>query len=569
MPATLKIVSAQLGFKNNDFAGNLARIKKAWEDARDKGADLVVTPELSISNYPLQDSATHPDLLQCALSALEELRKMTSSGGPGLIVGLPQKLDGGNVYNTAVLLENGRNLGLVRKMHLPNYGVFDEKRVYTAGESTGPLTFRGVKLGLLICEDVWFSNVAGELDAEEAQVIIAINASPAEEGKPALRLKDVVRRRAAETGLPLLYVNIVGGEDEVVFDGGSMAVNADGALMYSGAAFAEAEDMLTLNIPDTGVATFAPGPVEPELPRLEYIWRALVMGTRDYLRKAGFDKALLGSSGGIDSAVVAAIATDALGPANVTQFRLPSRFTENLSNSAADELARNLGNDIREIAIEPAFTALQAMLKPEFDRAAAAGRQGSVALAHENLQARIRGTTLMAISNATGAMLLSTGNKSEVAVGYATLYGDMNGGYNPLKDVYKMDVYALAQWRNTNHARGLLGPKGVVIPQAIIDRAPSAELSAGQKDSDSLPPYPVLDEILRAYTKDVGLDEIVRKTGQDRALVERVITMVDGSEFKRKQSAPGPKITPDPFGSGRRWAVLQTPLPRAMRGMNL
>ena len=569
MSATLRIAAAQINTRVNDIRHNVDAIKAAWAKAKAEGAELLVTPELSITGYPLEDAVEHPDILEAARKALEELRQLTAQGEPALVVGLPQKLDGGKIYNTAVLLHQGQVQGMVRKAHLPNYDVFDERRNFAAGEAPGPLTFKGHKLGILICEDIWFPDVARKLHEDGAEVLIAVNASPAEAGKPDKRLTQVIRKRTAETGLPVLYVNQVGGQDEIVFDGYSMAVNGDGALMYCAKGFAEALDMMTLNVDAQNGASFAPA-VQTAAPTdaMEYLWQTLVTGTRDYFAKKNFKSAILGMSGGIDSAVVAAIAADALGPQNVRLYRLPSRYTENISNSAADDAAVMLGSAIDEIAIEPAFTALGAMLKPRFDVARGDGRDKAVDLALENLQARIRGTVLMSLSNAGEGLLLTTGNKSEVSVGYCTLYGDMNGGFNPLKDVYKMKVYALAEWRNNHIPGGLKGRQGRVIPQVIIDRAPSAELAPNQKDQDSLPPYPVLDAILEKYIEEQkAIATIVTETGQSEDLVKDVISKVDNAEFKRRQSAPGVKTTSRSFGKGRRYPIAQPSLPWTIKGM--
>lgn len=569
MSGSLKIAAAQINTRVNDIRANVEAIKAAWAKARAEGAELLVTPELSITGYPLEDSVEQPDILEAARKGLDELRALTAQGEPALVVGLPQKMDGGKIYNTAVLLHQGQVQGMVRKMNLPNYDVFDERRNYAAGEFTAPLVFKGHKLGIMICEDTWFTNVARSLDDQGAEVLISINASPAEIGKPEKRLTQVLQKRVDETNLPILYVNQVGGQDEVVFDGYSMAVNADGKLQYRAKGFTETLDIVTLKTPDKGRASFVKAAIEP-LPqdRLEYIYRTLVNGTRDYFAKKGFRKAILGMSGGIDSAVVAAIAVDALGPENVRLYRLPSRYTEDISNTAADDAAKMLGAAIDGIAIEPAFIALQDMLKDRFAEAAKNGQGKAVALALENMQARIRGTVLMSLSNAGEGLLLTTGNKSEVSVGYCTLYGDMNGGFNPLKDVYKMQVYALADWRNKHLPPDMKGPRGMVVPQVIIDRAPSAELAAGQKDQDSLPPYPVLDAILERYIEEQkSMIAIVHETGQPAALVQDVITKVDNAEFKRRQSAPGVKISARSYGKGRRYPIAQPPLPAVVRGM--
>jgi len=568
--AQLRISVAQINTSVNNIRRNVDAIACSWKTAREQGADLVVTPELSITGYPLEDSVENPDLLAAAQQGLQELIGLSAKGGPGMLVGLPQKIDG-KIYNTAALVHEGKILGMVSKTHLPNYDVFDEKRNFTGGTFSGPLTFKGRKLGVLICEDVWFPDVAQKLKDAGAKVLIAMNASPFETGKLDRRLNDVIHKRVEETGLPILYVNQVGGQDQVVFDGYSTALNADGDIAYLGKGFEEAQDILTLNFTKGKPAFFTDRclAMQPE-DRLESVWKALVTGTRDYLHKTGFQKALLGMSGGIDSAVVAAIAVDALGPENVTLYRLPSQYTEDISNNEATNAAKLLGARIEGIPIAPVFQTFQDGLRSHFDEALQQGKTRNVDTALENLQARIRGTILMGLSNASGAMLLSTGNKSEVSVGYCTLYGDMNGGFNPLKDVYKTMVFKLADWRNKNYPRGMLGPQGLVVPQAIIDRPPSAELAPGQRDDATLPPYDILDPILEGYIEgQKSIVDIAAGTGQPQDLVERMVRLVDINEFKRRQSAPGIKITSKSLGTGRRYPIAQPPLPTVLTGMGM
>jgi NAD+ synthase len=567
----LKIVSSQLNTAVNDIRGNVDLIKGAYEDARNKGADLLVTPELSISGYPLADSVSQPDLLRASLLALNELKALSKKDGPALLVGLPYLQEDGSIYNMAVLLHEGMIKGSVSKQHLPNYDVFDEKRNFAPGPKTVPMEFKGFKLGVLICEDLWYQDVSKELKDKGADVLVSLNSSPFEAGKLDKRLNEVIYNRVKETGLPFLYVNQVGGQDEIVFDGYSTAINSDGSLAYLAKGFTEVNDMLTLKANENSPAKFNKSSIaKAPSDNLETIWKALVTGTKDYFKKTGHKQAVIGMSGGIDSAVVAAIAVDALGPDNVKLYRLPSQFTSGMSNDDADIAAKMLGTSIKEIAIQPMFKSFQQSLKSHFDDARADSRDHQVDTALENLQARIRGTILMSLSNAGEGLLLTTGNKSEVSVGYCTLYGDTNGGFNPLKDVYKMMAYDLAKWRNKNYPDGVLGPNGKVMPDNIITRPPSAELAEDQVDTNSLPPYEVLDEILKGYIENQqSPHEIAHNTAQPLDLVKDIVKKVDNAEFKRQQAAPGIKISSKSFGKGRRYPIAQPPLSSVMNSMKI
>lgn len=565
----LRIASAQLNTKVGDVASNVRKIVQAWDNAEQRGCDLVVTPELSISGYPLEDLIENPDLLDSCHKAIEILIEESKKRTSAIIVGAPYKgarlEDGRNVYNTALLIDAGEIKHFIQKQHLPTYDVFDEKRNNAEGPKTDPVEFRGVKLGMMICEDTWFPDVAKDLTQKGAQMIVSINSSPFVQGKQQKRLDTVLRARASETSLPVLYVCQVGGQDEVVFDGASMAVNADGALMYAGPAFEESLDVLEIEAHKNLPAKILSGaPIHQPLEDMESVWKALVTGTRDYLHKNfGLNKeVVLGMSGGIDSALVAAIAADAIGAEKVHLVSMPYRFTSEGTRNDARKAAEMLGAPFEELPIVESVEATQRTLAAHFN-------PQSNEVANENLQARTRGTILMHISNEHHWLVLSTGNKSEVSVGYCTLYGDMNGGFNPLKDVRKTLAFKLAEWRNHNWPDGLNGPKGPVMPETIITRPPSAELAENQVDSNSLPEYDVLDKILEAYVEqDMSLSKIAENTGFESDLIESVVQKVDIAEFKRRQACPGVKITPRSFGKGRRVPISRPTTPAMVSGIN-
>lgn len=569
---TLKLTSAQLDTRVGDIAGNVALIEEAWDKAEKEGSDLVITPELSITGYPLEDLVENPDLITSANAGLERLLEKSKTMKSGILAGLPEKgatdERGRNIYNAAVLIENGEIKQTIRKQHLPNYDVFDEERNFAQGAPHTPVKFRGAKLGILICEDTWFPDVSKHLAEEGAQVLISMNSSPFHQTKFEMRLEDVVKERVVETGLPMLYVNQVGGQDEVVFDGASFALNASLQQPYQAKMFDTGLDHLELDVPAEGHAQFRKA-VRHDVPDcMERTWRALVCGTKAYIQKIGMKKVVLGMSGGIDSAVVAAIAADAIGGNNVNLIGMPSKFTEDMSNEDAVKAAAMLGARIFFKPIEKVVQSLRdlfnddAALVPEYE----APEEGAKDVSDENLQARARGTIVMRYSGKFGWLPLSTGNKSEVSVGYCTLYGDMNGGFNPLKDVPKTLVYALAEWRNKNVPEGLAGPKGPVMPERIITRPPSAELAEDQQDTDSLPEYDVLDTILEAYVEqDESISKTVEKTGYQRDLIESMIAKVDLAEFKRRQACPGVKITERSFGRGRRYPIARPNTPTMLR----
>lgn len=558
----INIYAAQLNTRVGDIQSNVQKILENWTKADLQNADLLVTPELSITGYPLEDLVENPDLLEAAQSALDLLIEASKHHNAAILVGLPMKgaqdQYGRDIYNSAVLIENGKILQKIRKQHLPNHDVFDEVRNFAKGSPHDPVEFRGCKLGIMICEDTWHKDVSSYLAQEGAQVLISMNASPYESGKLEQRIENIVRERVVETGLPLLYVNQVGGQDEIVFDGASFAMNANLLPIYQDKHFESSGQMLKLRYPREGHAAFDISRRETIPCHNERDYCALVTGLRDYMTKTNHKKVVLGMSGGLDSALVAAIATDAIGGENVHLISLPSRFTANISNEDAYIAANLMGAHIKQAPIEDALQSLRAT----FDEA-------SYGVADENIQARLRGTIIMWHANMHGHLPLSTGNKSEISVGYCTLYGDMNGGFNPLKDVWKTRAYELAKWRNAHKPAGVLGPEGPIMPERIYTRPPSAELAEGQEDSQSLPPYERLDPILKAYIEHhAALKDIAAQSGEDEKLVADIINKVDKSEFKRRQACPGVKISPRSFGRGRRYPIARPDTGRMLRRVN-
>jgi NAD+ synthase (glutamine-hydrolysing) len=535
-----RIRIAQLNLVVGDVAGNADRVISSAARAREDEVDLLVFPELTLTGYPPEDLLMRPELLQRVERALGRIR--AECRGITLVLGYPLIAVGG-LFNVAGVLRDGEVVGEYAKQHLPNYGVFDEKRHFQAGAAPLVLDHLGLKIGLSVCEDIWQEGPTLQAVEAGARVLININASPFHAGKRAER-EALVRRRASEHGILILYANLVGGQDELVFDGASFVADGTGRILRRAAAFEEA--LLTLDLDDEGrpVGRVADGggtsspdnePVDLE----ESVYGALVLGVRDYARKNGFSGAVLGLSGGVDSALTLAIAVDALGADAVEGVLMPSRYTSEISNADALAQAESLGVKTQMISIEPAFQAFLSMLEPAF-----AGLAPDVT--EENIQARCRGILLMAISNKTGRILLTTGNKSEMAVGYATLYGDMAGGFAPIKDVPKLLVYRLARYRNR---------RSPVIPERVLTRPPSAELRPDQTDQDSLPPYEVLDPILRLYIEeDEGVDAIVAR-GYPSDVVRRVTRMVDRNEYKRRQAPPGVRISTRAFGRDRRYPI--------------
>ena len=546
MTTTLVIALAQIDPTVGDIAGNLAKIRAARAQAAAAGAGLVLLPELVVSGYPPEDLVLKPAFQAACRAAVESLAADTADGGPGLIVGAPW-VDGGKLHNAACVLDGGRIQTVRFKHHLPNYGVFDEKRVFEPGPLPGPVAFRGVRLGLMICEDMWFADVAECLVESGAEILVVPNGSPFETDKRDRRLQ-LALARIAETGLPLVYVNQVGGQDELVFDGSSFALNVDRSLAIQLEAFATDLAVAQLTRDAKGGLVCAKGRVAAPLEPLAEIYSALMLGLRDYVDKNRFKGVILGLSGGIDSALTAALAADALGPARVHAVMMPSRFTSRDSLDDAAECAHLLGIRLDEIGIEPAVAAFGAMLAPQFS-----GTKPDIT--EENIQSRCRGLTLMALSNKFGHMVVSTGNKSEMSAGYATLYGDMCGGFAVLKDVWKTTVFELCRWRNAHVPAGSLDPRRPVMPERVITKPPTAELREGQTDEASLGPYTQLDGILRELVEhERTVEEIVAK-GFAEADVRRSWRMLDLSEYKRRQAPPGVKITGRSFGRERRYPI--------------
>jgi len=558
-PTTLRIALAQLDPVVGDIEGNIGKARAARAEAKALGADLVVLPELFVTGYPPEDLVLKPAFIDSVRNAVEGFAVETADGGPAVIMGttwpnagLPSTagadLDGVDTrpFNAVVLLDQGRVDAVRFKVDLPNYGPFDEKRVFAPGPMPGPVSFRGVRLGLPICEDIWGPDVVECLEETGAEILVSPNASPFEWRKPDVRM-NVAVARVTETGLPLAFVNQIGGQDELVFDGASFVLNADATLAVQLPAWEEGV-VLTEWTRGADGWSCKTGPQAVVAEGDAAAYHASMLCLRDYVNKNGFPGVVLGLSGGVDSALVAAIASDALGAERVHAVMLPYRFTSNESLSDAAACANALGIRYDTVPIAPAVEGLYGMLEPLF-----AGRERD--LTEENIQSRIRGTTLMAISNKFGSMLVTTGNKSEMSVGYATIYGDMNGGFNPIKDLYKMEVFRLCRWRNAHKPTGGLGPSGVVIPENIITKAPSAELRENQKDQDSLPPYEVLDDILTCLVEqEMPLADIVAR-GHPVDVVKRVERLLYLAEYKRRQAAPGAKISPRSFGRDRRYPI--------------
>ena len=537
MPRSLRIALAQFDFPVGAVALNTQRIKEMVVEARDvHGADVVLFPELALSGYPPEDLLMRPAFLAACERSMHEIAAICR--GIVAVVGWPQSA-GSVVYNAASVLRDGHIDHTYRKRELPNYAVFDERRHFAVDPDGGAFCFevKDVKLGLIVCEDLWFAEPIAETAALGAELVLVPNASPFESDKTAQR-DALLAQRVQESGVALAYLNLVGGQDELVFDGASVLADGDGGVHTAARAF---EDVWLVADFDADTRRFTPvtWPEEDDEGRESLAYRAIVRGIRDYCGKNGFERVWLGLSGGIDSGLVLALAVDALGARNVAAVRLPSRYTSDLSNDLAEEQARLLGVRLETVAIEAPFNGFLEALAPLFN-----GLEPGIA--EENLQSRCRGALMMALSNKFGGMLLTTGNKSEYAVGYATIYGDMCGGFGPIKDLYKTEVHALCRWRNA---------RSPAIPEQVITRPPSAELRENQTDQDSLPPYELLDAILfRHVDQEMSLAEIVAE-GYDRETVERVLRLVRINEWKRRQSAPGPKLSKRAFGRERRYPI--------------
>ena len=541
MTTVVPIALAQLNAHLGNIDANISRLAGARARAASNGVEIIVTPEMYLSGYPCDDLVLRDDFMRDIAAGIDQLALLTADGGPAIAVGAPTK-DGGSIYNSVFILDHGKQIARFDKVNLPNYGVFDDKRNFTPGQMPGPIMLRGLKIGFPICEDIWEPDVAECLEESGADLIIAMNASPFDSTKPERRLQNVIAR-GVETGLPVIYVNMIGGQDELVYDGGSFAINTGGKLACYSPSFSESVLVVTAQ-QSMGVLTLA-GQLSPPDSDLTALYRGLCLGLRDYVQKNGFPGVVLGLSGGIDSALVAAIAVDALGADAVHAVMMPSNYTSQESLDDAAMLASALGIRLDTIPITEAMTALEDALGDQF-----AGTNSGVA--EENIQSRLRGIILMGISNKHGQMVLATGNKSEYAAGYSTLYGDMCGGYAPLKDIWKVDVFRLCEWRNQNLPRGAAGPQGTVIPQNIIEKPPSAELRPGQKDTDSLPPYDRLDAIMAALCEEMADIESIVARGFDKAEVIQASQLLFRAEYKRFQAAPGPKMTPVAFGRDRR-----------------
>jgi NAD+ synthase len=549
MPAPadrLVIALAQIPSIVGDIDANLARLREARAEAAAFGADIVLAPELYLAGYPPEDLVLKPAFQEACRAACETLARETADGGPAVLVGLPW-LEDGSLYNAAALLDGGRIEAVRFKVDLPNYGVFDEKRVFRPGPAPGPIVFRGVRLGVPICEDVWGPEPVECILETGGEILLVPNASPYERDKLAVR-RAVAVSRVLESALPLIYLNKVGGQDELVFDGGSFALNPDRSLAFQLPAFQACVARTVWERGEEGWRCVE-GPRARVEAGDEGDYAACVLGLRDYVDNNRFPGVVLGLSGGIDSALCAAMAVDALGPERVHAVMLPYRFTSAQSLRDAAACAEALGVRYDVVPIGEPVEGVERALAPIFQ-----GRPRDIT--EENIQSRARGLILMSISNKFGAMVVTTGNKSEMSVGYATLYGDMNGGFNPIKDLYKLEVFRLAALRNRWKPAGARGPEGEVIPSAIIVRPPSAELREDQKDEDSLPPYPVLDAILlRLVEKEMRVADIVAD-GYDVDTVRRIERLLYLAEYKRRQSAPGVKIGPKNFGRDRRYPIV-------------
>ena len=545
MAKKFQITLAQLNPTVGDLEGNYKVAIEAWEQAQKMGSDLIAFTELFITGYNTQDLIKKPSFFKAAQDQILKLAK-NCKNGPAIAIGGPAYLKG-KLYNAYYILADGNVADVIMKHHLPNQNVFDEKRIFDEGEISGPYQIGPIRIGSPICEDAWHSDVSETLSETGAQLLLVPNGSPYYNGKNDVRLNKMVAR-VVETNLPLIYLNMVGAQDDQVFDGGTFALNRGGSLAIKLPLFEEALEHIVLEETDIGwniiKGELAKVPCDKELD-----YHAMVMGLRDYCKKSGFEKVVLGLSGGIDSALVAVIASDAIGSANVRSIMLPSPYTSQTSLIDATDLVENLGCKSDTLPINDSLTAIDKTLSSTFE-----GRK--IDLTEENIQSRLRGLLLMAVSNKFGEMLLTTGNKSEVSVGYSTIYGDMAGGFNPIKDLYKTKVFEISKWRNKNHRPWMKGPPGSIIPDSIITKAPTAELRPNQKDSDSLPDYPVLDAILTILVDEDGSTSDCLKAGYNKSDVSKVEKLLYESEYKRFQSAPGTRLSQRAFWLDRRYPIV-------------
>ena len=545
MANKFQITLAQLNPTVGDLEGNYKVAIEAWDQAQKMGSDLIAFTELFITGYNTQDLIKKPSFFKAAQDQILKLAK-TCKNGPAIAIGGPAYLKG-KLYNAYYILADGNVANIIMKHHLPNQNVFDEKRIFDEGEISGPYQIGPIRIGSPICEDAWHSDVSETLSETGAQLLLVPNGSPYYNGKNDVRLNKMVAR-VVETNLPLIYLNMVGAQDDQVFDGGTFALNRGGRLAIKLPLFEEALEHIVLEESDMGwniiKGELAKVPCDKELD-----YHAMVIGLRDYCKKSGFEKVVLGLSGGIDSALVAVIASDAIGSANVRSIMLPSPYTSQTSLIDATDLVDNLGCKSDTLPINDSLTAIDKTLSSTFE-----GRK--IDLTEENIQSRLRGLLLMAVSNKFGEMLLTTGNKSEVSVGYSTIYGDMAGGFNPIKDLYKTKVFEISKWRNKNHRPWMKGPPGSLIPDSIITKAPTAELRPNQKDSDSLPDYPVLDAILTILVDEDGSTSDCLKAGYNKSDVSKVEKLLYDSEHKRFQSAPGTRLSQRAFWLDRRYPIV-------------
>ena len=542
----LKICLAQLNPTLGDLEYNTEKALAVVFKAKKRNVDLVVFPEMFISGYQLQDLVLKEQFLSDVKLCLKEMCDKVSEG-PTVLIGAPE-IENGKIYNSYFCMDHGSISVAARKYHLPNTDIFDERRYFNKGSLAKPIKVLGINVGTPICEDIWYPDVIEYMVNEGARIIISPNGSPYSRGKVQLRHK-LAALRAKENKIPLIYLNLVGGQDDQVFDGGSFVVEKNGKILYAMPQFEEATSIVEFN---NGIIHNLDGEVTSNIIQNENSqdYRAMCLALEDYVKKSGFSKVLIGLSGGIDSALVTAIAVDALGAENVLCVRLPSIYSSDGSLIDAEAMTEILGCRLDTVAIGDINEEILRALNPLFE-----GTKNG--LAEENIQARIRGLLLMAMSNKFNCMLLTTGNKSEVAVGYSTIYGDMAGGYNPIKDLYKTRVYNISKWRNENHLSWMQGPKGIVIPNTIINKAPSAELRPDQKDQDSLPPYSLLDAILEGLIEeDLSVGDLVNR-GFDKETVKAIESLIYGSEHKRYQAAPGVHLTDKSFWLGRRYPIIQ------------